>query len=95
MTYGGFFEAFIATLKEQEVRKIDYLLALLATSDRVPTKFVKHLRDGLYELRIKTVDAIYRVFFIFDNDNIVVLFNGIKKKSQKTPKKELEKALKI
>ena len=75
LTYGGFFEAFIATLKEQEVRKIDYLLALLATSDRVPTKFVKHLRDGLYELRIKTVDAIYRVFFIFDNDNIVVLFN--------------------
>ena len=95
LTYGGFFEAFIATLKEQEVRKIDYLLALLATSDRVPTKFVKHLRDGLYELIIKTVDAIYRVFFIFDNGNIVVLFNGIKKKSQKTPKKELEKALKI
>ena len=94
-TYGGYFEAFIATLKEQEVKKVDYLLALLATSDRVPTKFVKHLKEGLYELRIKTVDSIYRVFFIFDDGNIVVLFNGIKKKSQKTPKKELEKALKI
>ena len=95
LTYGGYFEAFISTLKEHEVKKVDYLLALLATSDRVPTKFVKHLKEGLYELRIKTVDSIYRVFFIFDNGNIVVLFNGIKKKSQKTPKKELEKALKI
>jgi phage-related protein len=95
LTYGGYFEAFLATLNQQEVKKVDYLLALLATSDRVPTKFVKHLRDGLYELRIKAADSIYRVFFIFDHGNIVVLFNGIKKKSQKTPKKEIEKALKI
>lgn len=38
---------------------------------------------------------IYRVFFIFDNGNIVVLFNGFQKKSQKTPNSEINKALKI
>jgi len=38
---------------------------------------------------------IYRVFFIFDKDCIVVLFNGFQKKTQKTPKNEINKALKI
>ena len=38
---------------------------------------------------------IYRVFFIFDEGNIVVLFNGFQKKKQKTPKGEIDKALRI
>ena len=38
---------------------------------------------------------IYRVFFIFDEGNIVVLFNGFQKKTQKTPQGEIEKAIKI
>ncbi len=38
---------------------------------------------------------IYRVFFIFDEGNIVVLFNGFQKKTQKTPQCEIEKAIKI
>ena len=38
---------------------------------------------------------IYRVFFIFDEGEIVVLFNGFQKKTQKTPQNEIEKAIKI
>ncbi len=38
---------------------------------------------------------IYREFFIFDDGQIVVLFNGFQKKTQKTPNNEIEKALKI
>lgn len=38
---------------------------------------------------------IYRLFFIFDDDRIVVLFNGFQKKTQKTPKTEINKAIKI
>ena len=63
--------------------------------DRLPVKFVKHLRDGIFELRTEYEGNIYRVFFIFDEGNIVVLFNGFQKKAQKTPQNELEKALKI
>lgn len=37
----------------------------------------------------------YRIFFIFDEGNIVVLFNGFSKKSQKTPQKEIDKAFNI
>lgn len=38
---------------------------------------------------------LYSLFFIFDEGKIVVLFNGFQKKTQKTPKKEIEKAMKI
>lgn len=94
-TYGGYFEAFMATLKEKEQEKIQYGLLLLKTQDRLPKKFVKLIRDGLYELRIEYNGNIYRVFLIFDEGQIIVLFNGFQKKTQRTPSSEIEKALKI
>ena len=74
---------------------MDYGLVLLKTQDRLPTKFVKHIREGLYELRTEYNGNIYRVFFIFDEEKIVVLFNGFQKKTQKTPTSQIAKALKI
>lgn len=94
-TYGGYFEAFMSTLKEKEQEKIQYGFLLLKTQDRLSTKFIKLIKDGLYELRTEYGGNIFRVFFIFDEGRIVVLFNGFQKKSQKTPPKEIEKALKI
>lgn len=61
----------------------------------MPAKFVKHVRDGLYELKTEYNGNIYRVFFIFDEEKIVVLFNGFQKKTQKAPAGEIEKALNI
>lgn len=61
----------------------------------MPVKFVKYIREGIYELRTEFGGNIFRVFFIFDYGNIVVLFNGFQKKSQKTPQKEIVKALRI
>ena len=95
LTYGGYFEAFMETLKEKEQEKVLYGLLLLKTQDRLPKKFVKLIRDGIYELRTEYGGNIYRVFFIFDDGKIVVLFNGFQKKTQKTPTKEIDKALKI
>ncbi len=95
ITYGGYFESFIETLSQKELRKLDYIVSLLETEDRLPSRFIKFLRDGLYELRMEYNGNIYRVFFIFDNGAIVVLFNGFQKKTQKTPSAEIEKALKI
>ncbi|MDE7374646.1 MAG: type II toxin-antitoxin system RelE/ParE family toxin [Odoribacter sp.] len=95
ITYGGYFEAFIQTLSRKELRKLDYIISLLETEDRIPAKFIKHLRDGIYELRMEYEGNIYRVFFIFDDGAIVILFNGFQKKTQKTPMAEIEKALKI
>ena len=83
------------TLKEKEQEKIQYGLLLLKSQDRLPKKFVKLVRDGIYELRTEYGGNIYRVFFIFDEGEIVVLFNGFQKKTQKMPQNEIEKAIKI
>jgi len=95
VTYGGFFERFMATLTEKEQEKVQYGLLLLKTQDRLPKKFVKFICDGLYKLRTEYGGNTYRVFFVFDDGRIVVLFNGFQKKSQRTPQNEIEKALKI
>lgn len=94
-TYGGYFERFVATLSSKELAKLDYIISLLATEDHMPVKFIKFIRDGLYELRMEYNGNIYRVFFIFDEGAVVVLFNGFQKKTQKTPTNEIDKALKI
>ena len=95
LTYGGYFEAFMELLSEKQREKIQYGLLLLKTQDRLPKKFVKHIRDGVYELRTEFEGNIFRVFFTFDQGNIVVLFNGFQKKTQKTPSNEIIKAIKI
>lgn len=83
------------TLTRKTQEKIMYVLLLLKTQDRLPVKFVKHIRDGIFELRTEFESNIYRIFFIFDDGSIVVIFNGFQKKTQKTPQGEIEKALKI
>ena len=95
ITFGRYFGEFMEGLTAKEREKVDYGLVLLKTQDRLPTKYVKHIRDGLYELRTEYNGNIYSVFFIFDEGNIVVLFNGFQKKTQKTPSSEITKALMI
>ena len=95
VTFGGYFEAFIAELPQRVVKKIDYGLVLLKTMDRLPAKHMRYLEDGLFELRTEYEGNIYRTFFMFDGEQLVVLFNGFQKKGQKTPRQEIEKAKRI
>ena len=53
------------------------------------------LKMVFFELRAEHCGNIFRVFFIFDEGNVVILFNGFRKKSQKTPRKEIEQAKKL
>jgi phage-related protein len=78
-------------------RKIEWTLNLIRVTPIVPIKYFKHLEGtkGLYEVRVEVGSNIYRIFTFFDKGNLVVLGNGFQKKSQKTPKQEIEKALKI
>ena len=74
-----------------------YVLELIKQVEKVPEKFLKHLTgtNGLYEIRIEYQSNIYRIFCCFDKGNLVILFNGFQKKTQKTPPKEINKAEKI
>ncbi|MGC4128569.1 MAG: type II toxin-antitoxin system RelE/ParE family toxin [Bergeyella sp.] len=95
IAFGDYYHEFIKMLNDKELLKLKYILSLLETEDRMPLKFIKYLEDGIYELRMEYSGNIYRIFFIFDEGNIVVLFNGFQKKTQKTPQNELKKAKKI
>ena len=85
------------TQSEKVKDKIDYVLFLLTVADRIPKKFFEQITgyDGLYEVRIEFESNIFRIFCCFDEGNLVVLFNGFQKKTLKTPKKEIEKAMRI
>jgi len=95
--FKNYFEVFSNSLPAKVQDKIDYVLFLITLADRIPRKFFEHLTgtDGLFEIRIEFESNIYRIFCCFDEGNLVVLFNGFQKKSQKTPQKEIDKALKI
>ena len=49
----------------------------------------------LYEIRVEAGSNIFRIFCCFDKGKFVVLFNGFQKKTQKTPKGEIELAVKL
>ena len=74
-------------LQAKAIRDID-ILAERGYHLREP--YSKHLREGLFELRIQVSARIFYFFFI---DQTIVLVDGFIKKTQKTPKGELEKAL--
>lgn len=89
------FISFYSQQDEKVKLKIQYVLELIKQVEQVPKKFLKHISgtDGLYEIRIEFRSNIYRVFCCFDKDKLVILFNGFQKKSQKTPTREIEKAI--
>lgn len=89
--YKSYFIDFFMSLDSGAQKKIAYVLDMLKRQERVSTNFVKLIRDGIYELRASNNGNIYRAFFIFDEGNIVMLFNGF----QKTPNNEIEKAIKL
>lgn len=50
---------------------------------------------GLYEIRVEVGSNIFRAFAFFDEGQLIVVVNGFQKKTQKTPKNEIELAKKI
>ena len=95
--YKNYFIDFYIAQDIRVQEKIEYAFKLIRTVDRVPEKFLKHIEstDGLYEIRIKYRSDIFRIFCCFDKGRVVILFNAFQKKTQKTPKKEIEKGLKL
>jgi phage-related protein len=69
------------------VRKVEF----------IPKRFFQHLEntEGLYEIRVEFESNIYRIFCFFDKGNLIILINSFQKKTQKTPKREIELAEKL
>ncbi|TLV00413.1 type II toxin-antitoxin system RelE/ParE family toxin [Dyadobacter luticola] len=95
--YENYYLDFFESLKPEVKKKFNWTLQLIATVDRVPEKYFKHITNstGIYEVRVEVGSDIYRVFGFFDKGNLIVLTNGFQKKTQKTPQSELDLAEKL
>jgi phage-related protein len=91
---------FIDFFKKQQPKvkdKILWIFKIIETQNKIPASYLKHLEgtEGIYEIRVQYGNDIFRIFCFFDEGKIVVLANGIQKKTNKTPIREIEKAVRI
>ncbi len=92
-----YFDDFFDKQPKNVQEKLYWSIKLLQTVQNVPQNHLKplHGSDGLMEMRTQLGGNIYRVFCFFDAGNLIILMNGFQKKTQKTPKSEIKRALKI
>ncbi len=97
MAYQSFFKEFLERQSTKVQNKIFKLIEAVEFLERVPENYLKSIkgRRGLYEIRIQLGSNIWRVFCFFDEDRLVILLNGFVKKTQKTPRRELDLASKL
>ena len=95
--YKEYFQDFFVKQRDKVKDKIIWTFELIEELQKVPETYLKHIEntDGLFEIRVQQGGDIFRIFCFFDKGQLVVLTNGFQKKSQKTPKQEIDKALKI
>jgi phage-related protein len=95
--YKEYFSDFYKKQKQKVKDKILWTFRIIETHKQIPTDYLKHIigTDELYEIRVQQGSNIFQIFCFFDEGKLVVLANGFIKKTQKTPKSEIERALKI
>ncbi len=95
--FKDYFQEFFVKQRKKVRDKIVWTLELIEELPRIPETYLKHIEntEGLFEIRVQQGSDIFRIFCFFDQGQLIVLANAFQKKSQKTPKQEIEKALKI
>ena len=95
--YKNYFQKFFILQNNRVKEKILWTIRLIEDVEIVPTIYLKYISgsEGLYEIRIKNGSDIFRFFCFFENENFIVIVNGFQKKTQKTPKNEIIKAIQI
>ncbi len=95
--YGSYFLDFYFDQSAAIQEKIDFVLMLIKSVERIPEKFFKYVEstDAIYEVRIEHHKIQIRIFCFFDIGNSIILLNAFIKKSKQTPKRELELAIKL
>lgn len=86
---GDFISSLHKKLYAKAICDID-ILSDLGTTLTEP--HVKYIEDGLWELRIQFSKDIPRVFYFYPVKDSIVLLHGFIKKTQKTPRREIETA---
>jgi len=87
-------EDFLDSLSGKQAQKVLWVLRLVEELDVVPTQYLKKLvsTDDIWEVRVRFGGNIFRLLGFFDGTTLMILTNGFAKKSQKTPRQEIELA---
>lgn len=97
IAYKNHFEDFLKSQPVKVQNKIFKIIEAIETLERIPTTYLKLISgtNGLYEARIQLGSDIWRVFCFFDKGRLVILLNGFQKKTEKTPKNQIDKAINL
>lgn len=95
IAYKHYYQDFMEKLGEKEKMKIRRALLLFSDTERIPSHFIKYIEDDIYEFRVNYGNNEFRIFFIYDGERMVILFNAFRKKTQKTPRSEIIKAKRL
>ena len=87
-------EEFIVGLTDKQAQKVAWVLNLIEDMDMIPAQYWKKLTntDNIWEARIQFGGNIFRILGFENGGEFVVLTNGFAKKTQKTPRREIELA---
>ena len=84
-------EEFLESLSDKHAEKVLWVLRLIKQLDRIPVEYFKKLENtnGIWEVRASSGNNEFRLLGFWHKSNFIVLTNGFRKKSQKTPKTEI------
>lgn len=87
-------EDFLDSLSGKQAQKMVWVLRLIEELEVVPSQYLKKLvnTDDIWEVRVQFGGNIFRLLGFFDGTTLLILTNGFAKKSQKTPRQEIEVA---
>lgn len=97
IAYKDYFRDFLRSLSPKIRQKVSNIFDIIETVEIVPSRHLRHIEgtDGLYEIRVQFGSDILRVFCFFDTGKLVILLTGFIKKTQKTPKREIDRAVRL
>ncbi len=95
--FKNYFEQFYDSQNDKVKKKILWTLRVITELDQIPEIYLKQIKNstGIYEIRVQVGNNIFRIFCFFDIDNLIVIGHGFQKKTQKTPKQQIERAEQI
>lgn len=87
-------QQFLDELSDKQAEKVLWVLKLIQEMERVPTVYFKKLINtkGIWEARVSISGDIFRILGFMTDNSFVVLTNGFQKKSQETPRSEIDLA---
>jgi phage-related protein len=84
---------YIDSLSSKQAKKVAWVLNVVESLNQVPTDYLKKLKstDDIWEVRVQLASNIFRLLGFIEDERLI-LTNGFTKKTQKTPRREIDKA---